>query len=79
MAGPTVVMAPPVGSLTLPPEPTVRDLAPAPATTARPASRAGVPVGWAVGGVAAVAVLALGIVGWALWQRSQASRAGGDG
>ena len=72
VAGPTVVMAPPAGSQTLPPEPTVRDLAPAPATTARPAPRAGVPVGWAMGGLAVVAALALGIVGWAVWQRSQA-------
>ncbi len=72
MAGPTIVMAPPAGSTTLPPEPTVRELAPATETAVRPARRVGVPVAWALGGVAAVAALALGIVGWALWQRSQA-------
>jgi TonB family protein len=71
VSGPTVLMAPPAGSLPLPPEPTVRDLPPAPGAPARPGPRAGVPVGWALGGVAAVAALALGIVGWALWQRSQ--------
>ena len=70
--GPTVMMAPPAGNLTLPPEPTVRDLTPA-AAAASPAARVGVPVAWALGGVAAVAVLALGIVGWALWQRSRAA------
>lgn len=73
LPGPTVVMASPAGSLTLPPEPTVRDLTPATGAAARPALRAGVPVGWALGGVATVAALALGIVGWALWQRSQAA------
>ena len=72
VAGPTIVMAPPAGSTTLPPEPTVRELAPATETAVRPARRVGVPVAWALGGVAAVAALALGIVGWALWQRSQA-------
>lgn len=72
VAGPTIVMAPPAGSLTLPPEPTVREPAPATETAARPARRVGVPVAWAFGGVAAVGALALGIVGWALWQRSQA-------
>jgi len=78
MPGPTVVMAPPVGSLTLPPEPTVRDLTPAKGAAARPAPRAGVPVGWAFGGLVAVAVLALGIVGWALWQRSPAAAPAGE-
>jgi TonB family protein len=37
-----------------------------------------VPAGWALGGVAAVAALALGIVGWALWQRSQAVAPAGE-
>ena len=74
VAGPTVVMAPAAGSQTLPPEPTVREQAPASETAARPARRVGVPVAWAFGGVAAVAALALGIVGWALWQRSQRRR-----
>ena len=69
---PTQAMAPPAESQTLPPEPTVRDRAPVTRVAARPAPRPGVPVGWAFGGVAAVAVLALGIVGWALWQRSRA-------
>jgi TonB family protein len=71
--GPTVVMAPPTGSQTLPPEPTVRDLAPPTAPRPVPRAGAGVPVGWAMASVAAVAALALGIVGWALWQRSQAA------
>jgi TonB family protein len=69
---PTVASPPRAGSLTLPPEPTVRDQSPA-APARGAAARTGVPVGWAVGGAAAVAVLALGIVGWALWQRSHAS------
>ena len=42
--GPTVVMAPPAGSQTLPPEPTVRDLAP---PTARRARRPGSACPWA--------------------------------
>ena len=54
----------------------MRELTPAKGAAARPARRVGVPVGWAFGGVAAVAALALGIVGWALWQRSQAPPAG---
>jgi serine/threonine-protein kinase len=71
----TVVLPPPEASQTLPPGPTVRDLAkgaPAPAAP-RPARRPGGGVGWVVGGAAVVAALALGIVGWALWQRSRAA------
>ncbi len=77
MPGPTIVMAPLAGGLTLPPEPTVRDLAPTTEAPARPAPRVGVPVAWAFGAVAAVAALALGIVGWALWQRSQVAAPAG--
>jgi TonB family protein len=72
---PTVLMAPLAGAQTLPPGTAVRDLTPA---AARPAPRSGVPVVWAFGGVAAVAALALGIVGWALWQRSQAVAPAGE-
>ncbi len=64
----TVVIAPPEASRTLPPEPTLRDAAPA--TPARRAPRAGIPLGWALGGAAAVAAVALGVVGWAFSQRS---------
>jgi len=68
----TVVMASPEASRTLPPEPTLRD-APAAGTAPVPRPpRAGVPLGWALGGAALVAVIALAIVGWALWQRSAA-------
>jgi TonB family protein len=69
--GPTVILEPRVGSLTLPPEPTVREQARAAAV--RPAPRAGVPVVWAIGGVAAVGAMAIAIVGGALWRRSQAA------
>ncbi len=73
----TVVMSPPEASQTLPPEPTLREPAPPTgATPARPAPRAGVPVGRALGGAAAV--LALGIAGWALWQRSPAVAPAGE-
>jgi TonB family protein len=72
---PTVLMAPLAGSQTLPPGHAVRDPTPA---AAAPARRSGVPVVWAFGGVAAVAALALGIVGWALWQRSQAVAPAGE-
>jgi TonB family protein len=66
----TVVMSPPAPSRTLPPEPTLREAAPATgATPARPAPRAGAPGGWALAGAAAV--LALAVAGWALWQRSR--------
>jgi len=75
--GPTVVMAPPAGSLTLPPEPTVRALTPGTGAAARPAFRAGVPVSWVFGGMAAVVALALAMVGWALWQRSRAAAPAG--
>ena len=68
----TVLMASPEASRTLPPEPTLRDaLAAGAAPVPRP-PRPGVPLGWALGGAALVAVVALAIVGWALWQRSAA-------
>ena len=72
----TVMMSPPTANRTLPPEPTLREAAPPPrATPARRARRAGVPVGWALGGAAAV--LTLGIGGWAIWQRSRAGAPAG--
>jgi TonB family protein len=68
--GSTVILPPRAGSATLPPEPTVRE--PVRGAAVRPAgTRSGVPVVWAIGGVAAVGALALAIVGWALWQRAQ--------
>jgi serine/threonine-protein kinase len=60
---------PPVAAGTLPPEPTLRDVPTTAETAVLPTSRRGVPVGWALGGVAAVAVVALGIVAFALAQR----------
>jgi serine/threonine-protein kinase len=70
---PTVLMPPPDANRTLPPEPTVRDAAARAEAPRRPAPRPGVPVRWAIGAAAVVASLALGIVGWALWQRSRAA------
>jgi TonB family protein len=76
---PTVKVAPPLTSQTLPPEPTLR--APRAGTEPgvtealpRPSLRRGVPAGWLLGGGAVVVVLALGIVGWAFWQRSRADQ-----
>ncbi|HEX9188730.1 MAG TPA: TonB family protein [Vicinamibacteria bacterium] len=72
----TLLLAPPEASQTLPPEPTVRvptGRAPVPARAARPRHRGGVPAGWVLGGGASVLALALGIVGWAFWQRSRAA------
>jgi TonB family protein len=73
---PTILRSPPAASQTLPPEPTVR----VPARTepgltkaavSRPRPRRGVPAGWVIGGGGAVLAVALGIVGWAFWQRSR--------
>jgi serine/threonine-protein kinase len=65
---PTVVMSPRAASRTLPPEPTLREAAPA--TGGTPAHlgprKKGLAVGWALAGAAAVLALA---AGWAVWQR----------
>jgi TonB family protein len=63
----TVMPAGPAG--TLPPEPTLRDVPTTAETAVLPAPRRGVPLAWALGGAAAVAVVAASIVAWALWQR----------
>jgi TonB family protein len=71
---PTVLMPPPEASRTLPPEPTMRDATARAEAARRPApQRPGVPLQWALGGGAAVVALALGIIVWALWQRSRAA------
>jgi TonB family protein len=70
---PTVLMPPPEADRTLPPEPTMRDAAARAKAPRRPGPRPGVPVQWALGGAAVVAALVLGIIGWALWQRSRAA------
>jgi TonB family protein len=57
---------------TLSPEPTLRDVPATGRTAVPPAPRRGVPVGWALGGGAAVVAVAVGIVAWALWQRPRA-------
>jgi serine/threonine-protein kinase len=72
---PTVLMPPPEAGRTLPPEPTLRDAPARAEAPVRPGARPGVPVRWALGGAAVVAALALGIIGWALWQRSRSSAA----
>jgi len=69
---PTILMRPPEANRTLPPEPTIRDPVARAEAPRRPGLRPGVPVQWALGGAAVVVALALGIVGWALWQRSRA-------
>ena len=70
-APPTVLMPPVEAIQTWPPEPTLRDVETPAGGGAAPTAprRAGVPLGWALGGAAVVAVVALGIVGWALRQR----------
>ncbi|HSD28391.1 MAG TPA: TonB family protein [Vicinamibacteria bacterium] len=64
----TVLISPADANLTLPPQPTLREaattLAPVP-----PRPRSSLPVGWVLG-AAAMAVLALGLVGWAVWPRA---------
>jgi TonB family protein len=70
---PTVLMRPPEANRTLPPEPTIRDRVARAEARRHPGPRPGVPVQWALGGAAVVVALALGIVGWALWQRSQSA------
>jgi len=70
---PTVLMPPLDANRTLPPEPTIRDAAARAEAPRRPGARPGVPLQWALGVAAVVAALALGIVGWALWQRSRAA------
>jgi TonB family protein len=74
----TVLMASTTGSQTLPLEPTVQDLAPGAEAASSPSPRAAVPPGWIFGGVAAAVVLALGVAGWALRERSQAVAPGGE-
>jgi TonB family protein len=64
---------PPGAAGTLPPEPTLRDVPTTAETAVLPAPRSGVPLAWALGGAAAVAALAVGIVVWALWQRPRAA------
>jgi serine/threonine-protein kinase len=67
------VRRPPEASRTLPPEATLREVTAPAAAPGHPRPRPGVLVPWALGGAAVVTVLALGIVGWAWWQRSRAS------
>ncbi|HSD66519.1 MAG TPA: TonB family protein [Vicinamibacteria bacterium] len=70
-APPTVLMSPPEASRTLPPEPPAHDVAMSAPAPRRSGPRPAVPVPWALAGAAAVAALAVGIVGWARWQRTQ--------
>jgi TonB family protein len=72
---PTVLMSPPEASLTLPPQPTLRDAATTLVPVPPPRPRPGVPVAWVLG-AAATAALALGVVAWALWPRTRVGAAG---